>query len=65
MERRDVTAALLLAALPAWVRAAGGVQGTPTTLLVGRDGRVLERIVGRPDFAALDAEVARALGAAA
>jgi thiol-disulfide isomerase/thioredoxin len=47
------------------VRAAGGVQATPTTLLVGRDGRVRQRIVGRPDFAALDAEVARALGAAA
>jgi thiol-disulfide isomerase/thioredoxin len=36
-------------AVAAW----GGVQGTPTTWLVGPDGRVLRRWVGRPDFARL------------
>lgn len=28
----------------------GGIAGTPTTLVIDRDGRIVERIVGRPDF---------------
>jgi peroxiredoxin len=31
----------------------GNIRGTPTTLLVDKRGRVVKRIVGQPDFAAL------------
>jgi peroxiredoxin len=40
-------------AVAAW----GGVEGTPTTWLVGPDGRVARRWVGRPDFARLRRDV--------
>jgi thiol-disulfide isomerase/thioredoxin len=43
-------------------RAFGGVEATPTTFLVGRQGEILVRIVGRPDFARLRARIERALG---
>jgi peroxiredoxin len=33
----------------------GDVRVTPTTLLVDRQGRVVQRIVGEPDFGALNA----------
>jgi len=42
-------------------RAFGGIRGTPTTLLVDRRGRIVERILGQPDFAHLDALIERAL----
>jgi thiol-disulfide isomerase/thioredoxin len=35
----------------------GGVPGTPTAFVVARDGRVVERIVGAPDFARLRARI--------
>jgi peroxiredoxin len=31
----------------------GDVAGTPTSVLIGRDGKVVKRFVGAPDFAAL------------
>lgn len=31
----------------------GGIQGTPTTLLVDKRGRIVRRFVGEPDFAQL------------
>jgi peroxiredoxin len=40
-------------AVAAW----GGIEGTPTTWLVGPDGRVARRWVGRPDFARLRRDV--------
>lgn len=39
------------------VAAWGGIEATPTTWLVGRDGRVARHWVGRPDFARLRREV--------
>ncbi len=39
------------------VAAWGGVEGTPTTWLVGPDGRVARRWVGRPDFVRLRRDV--------
>jgi hypothetical protein len=39
------------------VAAWGGIEGTPTTWLVGPDGRVARRWVGRPDFARLRRDV--------
>lgn len=39
------------------VAAWGGVEGTPTTWLVGPDGRVVRRWVGRPDFVRLRRDV--------
>lgn len=43
------------------VRAFGGVQGTPTTLLIDKRGRIVERIVGIPDFDRLHALIERKL----
>ena len=39
------------------VQGFGGVTGTPTAFVVARDGRVVERIVGAPDFARLRARI--------
>jgi peroxiredoxin len=41
----------------------GDVRVTPTTLLVDRQGRVVQRIVGEPDFGALNALIDRLLEA--
>lgn len=41
----------------------GRIAATPTTLLVDKQGRVVQRIVGEPDFAALHAHIERLLGA--
>lgn len=35
-------------------RAFGDVQLTPTTFLVDRDGRILKRYVGEPEWAAFE-----------
>ena len=35
----------------------GDIVGTPTTLLIDRDGRIVDRIIGRPDFAWLQARL--------
>ncbi|PLZ03455.1 hypothetical protein CY652_06530 [Burkholderia sp. WAC0059] len=40
----------------------GNVQLTPTTFVVGRDGRILKRYVGEPQFAELDQLLEKALG---
>lgn len=40
-------------AVAAW----GGVEATPLTWLAGRDGRIRQRMLGRPDFARLRAEI--------
>lgn len=42
-------------------RAFGDVQVTPTSFLIGKDGRILRKYVGEPDWADLDAAVERAL----
>ncbi|MBV8666073.1 MAG: TlpA family protein disulfide reductase [Burkholderiaceae bacterium] len=31
----------------------GGIRATPTTFLIGKDGRIVRRYVGEPDFGAL------------
>lgn len=43
----------------------GDVRLTPTTLVVDRRGRIVRRIVGTPDFAALDRLIERMLAEAA
>lgn len=40
----------------------GGIKGTPTTLLVDRQGRIVRRFVGEPDFAALNGLIEQLLG---
>lgn len=45
-------------------RGLGPVEATPTTLLVDRSGRIVERVMGRPDFAALDRRIGTLLAAA-
>jgi thiol-disulfide isomerase/thioredoxin len=42
-------------------RSFGGVEATPTTFLIGREGTILLRIVGRPDFARLHARIRHVL----
>jgi peroxiredoxin len=42
-------------------RAFGGVEATPTTFLLGREGEIVLRIVGRPDFPRLRARIQRVL----
>ena len=39
------------------VQGFGGVAGTPTAFVIGKRGRVVERIVGAPDFARLRARI--------
>ena len=39
------------------VAAWGGVEATPLTWLAGRDGRIRQRWLGRPDFARLRADI--------
>ena len=41
----------------------GGIKATPTTFLVGRDGRIVRRYVGEPDAAELQGLIERALAA--
>jgi peroxiredoxin len=41
----------------------GGVKATPTTFLVGRDGRIVKRYVGEPDAAELQGLIERTLAA--
>lgn len=41
----------------------GGVQATPTTLLVDRQGHIIQRMVGRADFARLHARIQAELDA--
>jgi peroxiredoxin len=43
----------------------GDVQVTPTTLLIDKRGDIALRIVGTPDFAALNAQIERLLAAPA
>ncbi|MBC8749962.1 peroxiredoxin [Paraburkholderia sp. WC7.3g] len=43
----------------------GNVQLTPTTFVVDKDGRILKRYVGEPQFAELDQLLAKALKASA
>ena len=43
-------------------RAFGNVQVTPTSFLIGKDGRILRKYVGEPNWADLDAAVEKALG---
>lgn len=40
----------------------GNVQLTPTTFVIDRNGKVLKRYVGEPQFAELDQLLAKALG---
>ena len=41
----------------------GDVELTPTTILIDRRGRIVERYVGEPDFSALQARVEKLLSA--
>jgi len=43
-------------------KAFGDVQLTPTTFLVDRDGRVLKRYVGEPEWSSFDALLKQTLG---
>jgi peroxiredoxin len=43
-------------------RAFGGIEGTPTSFLIGKNGEILEKIVGRPDFERLRGQINRELG---
>jgi peroxiredoxin len=38
-------------------RSYGDIQGTPTTLLINRQGRIVQRYVGAPDFQALQQRI--------
>jgi len=40
----------------------GDVRLTPTSYLIGRDGRIIQSFVGEPDWAQLHAAIERALG---
>jgi peroxiredoxin len=42
-------------------RAFGGIEGTPTSFLIGKKGEILEKIVGRPDFRQLRTRIEREL----
>lgn len=42
-------------------KAFGDVQLTPTTLVIGRDGKVVKRYVGEPDFEAMHTLLAKLL----
>jgi peroxiredoxin len=42
-------------------KAFGDVRLTPTTIVIDKRGNMIKRIVGEPDFAALDALIARSL----
>ena len=53
-------------ALPFWValdntgqiaQEWGGINATPTTFLIDKEGRIIKRIVGKPDFAALHQQI--------
>ena len=44
-------------------RAFGGIEGTPTSFLIGKSGEILEKIVGRPDFEQLRSRIERELAA--
>jgi len=44
-------------------RAFGGIAGTPTSFLIGKNGEILEKIVGRPDFEQLRSRIERELAA--
>jgi peroxiredoxin len=43
------------------MQAFGGVRGTPTTFLVDRRGKIVQRIEGEPDFAKLGLSIEREL----
>jgi peroxiredoxin len=45
-------------------QAFGGVNATPTTFLIGKDGKVIKRFQGEPEFRALDQLLEQALAAA-
>ena len=46
----------------AWAKAYGDVAVTPTTFLVDRDGKIIKRYVGEPNFSELRKIIARELG---
>ena len=43
------------------VQAFGGVRGTPTTFLVDRSGKIVQRFEGEPDFGKLGALIEKEL----
>ena len=42
-------------------RAFGGIEATPTAFLIDKQGKILQRIVGEPDFARLRTAIEREL----
>jgi len=44
------------------MQAFGGIRGTPTTFLVDRRGRIVQRFEGEPDFGKLGESIERELG---
>jgi thiol-disulfide isomerase/thioredoxin len=43
------------------IQAFGGIRGTPTTFLVGRSGKIVQRFEGEPDFGRLGSLIEREL----
>lgn len=60
-ERKRLPFAVAIDNTGAIERAFGGVKGTPTSLVIDRQGRIVKRIVGEPDFAELGALLERLL----
>ena len=62
-EQRQLPFGVVIDLGGAVTRGLGPVEATPTTLLVDRRGRIVERLLGRPDFAALDRRIGALLAA--
>jgi peroxiredoxin len=55
VQNRQLPLPVVIDNLGTMARAFGDVQATPTTFVIDRQGIVVQRIVGAPDFKALDA----------
>lgn len=55
VQNRQLPLPVVIDNLGAMARAFGDVEATPTTFVIDRQGRVVQQIVGAPDFKALDA----------
>jgi thiol-disulfide isomerase/thioredoxin len=60
-QRKQLPLGVVIDNLGALEQAFGGVQGTPTLFLVDKNGVVLQRIEGEPDFTALAARLEKLL----
>jgi protein-disulfide isomerase len=55
VQNRQLPLPVVIDNMGTMARAFGDVQATPTTFVIDRRGIVVQRIVGAPDFKALDA----------